>query len=79
MEFKVGDIVLMNSPEWPYLNQVGKIRSIYTNGYDKVSYVVRTISEGNTNDVGISPELCIDARYIIREKKLNELLYNQNL
>lgn len=69
MKFNIGDMVLMDSPDWPYLNQIGKIQDTYYNGDDKLTYVVRTI----TTDVGVSPDLCIDARPILRDNKLKEL------
>ena len=68
-EFKIGDKVFMDSPEWPYLNQIGVIIEYYLNGDSKLTYVVRTPE----TDVGVSPDLCIDARPIIREMKLKEL------
>ena len=68
-EFELGDMVLMDSPEWPYLYQIGEVIEFYQNGDNKLTYVVRT----STTDVGVSPKLCIDARPILREMKLKEL------
>lgn len=36
MNFEVGDLVLMNSPEWPYLNQIGKIVDTYMLWHGKI-------------------------------------------
>ena len=72
MEFKIGDVVLMDSPEWPYLNQIGEIIEFYLNGDSKLTYVVR-MNNIPHSDVGVSPDLCKDARPILRERKLKEL------
>jgi len=68
-KFSIVDMVLMDSPEWPYLNQIGEVIEYYLNGDSKLTYVVRT----STTDVGVSPDLCIDARPILREQKLKEI------
>lgn len=68
-KFSIGDMVLMDSPEWPYLNGIGEVIEYYLNGDSKLTYVVRT----SVTDVGVSPDLCIDARPILREQKLKEI------
>jgi len=68
-KFSIVDMVLMDSPEWPYLNQIGEVIEYYLNGDSKLTYVVRT----SVTDVGVSPDLCIDARPILREQKLKEI------
>jgi len=68
--FKIGDIVIMKSDEWPYLNESGTIESTYQNGDNKLTYVVMTTSG---RPIGVHPELCEDYRPILREKKLKEL------
>jgi hypothetical protein len=70
--FNIGDMVFMNSPEWPYLNQTGKIIDHYFNGDGILIFVVKPL-DNSRSSVGVSPDLCIDARPIIREQKLKEL------
>jgi hypothetical protein len=70
--FNVGDMVFMNSPEWPYLNGIGQIIDHYFNGDGILTFVVKPIDNSRSN-VGVTPDLCIDARPILREQKLKEL------
>lgn len=69
-KFSIGDIVIMDSDEWPYLGEAGTIEATYINGGNKLTYVVMTVSG---RPVGVSPDICIDARPMLREKKLNKL------
>jgi len=70
--FDIGDMVLMDSPEWPYLYKIGKVHSTYYNGDNKLTFVVVPIDDPKGR-IGVSPDLCIDARPILREMKLKEL------
>lgn len=79
MMFEVGDLVFMNSPEWPYLNQIGKIVDTYINGANKLAFTVnventKCSGTSQSSRVGVSPELCLDARPILRNIKLEEIL-----
>lgn len=78
MKFEIGDLVLMDSPEWPYLNQIGKIESTYINGANKLTFTVSLLSNPLSR-VGINPELCVDARPILRDIKLEQLITSKIL